>query len=534
MPPPSSPSAADAEEHAVAALLSDPGAYRVAVDKVAVIETHAARVFLAGDEAYKVKKRVRLPFLDFTTLAARHDAIAREFELNRPHAPAIYLGVEPVVRDSAGALRLGGVGDVVDWALRMRRFDQGALLAARADKGPLPAMLCAALAAMAADYHSASPVVSDFDGADAMAPVVQQLTDALGAAVVSAEAQAPQALTARLTEVFAQTAPLLSARSRAGMMRRCHGDLHLGNIALIDGAPVPFDALEFSERLATIDVLYDLAFLLMDLDCRDDRHAANVVLNAYAAAAPIGGEVEGLSCLPLLLACRAGVRSIVALERSRQTDGAEQSVHRASAQRYADAAAQFLSPSKPVLVAVGGLSGTGKSTLAAALAALLGPAPGALHVRSDVERKRMFGVAPTERLGPAQYGPEVTARVYALLVDKARDTLAAGHAVIVDAVYSKPEERAAIEAVAREQGCSFAGLWLTAPQATLMARVEDRRGDASDAGRAVVEQQLAYDVGEMSWTRVDAAGSPSRCRANAKQALLGLGFTLEERERLRR
>lgn len=534
MPPPSGPPRDDAEERAVIALLADAATYPRGVDKVVVIETHAARVFLAGDEAFKVKKRVRLPFLDFTTLEARHAALARELELNRPHAPSIYLGLAPVVRDADGVLRLGGAGDVVDWVLRMRRFDQTALLARRAEKGPLPDSLSTALAAMVASYHRAVPVASGVDGAGVMEPVVQQLATALGEATGNIGPQVAPELAERLGQTFADTAPLLAERGRHGDVRRCHGDLHLGNIVLIDGAPVPFDALEFSERLATIDVLYDLAFLLMDLDGRGDRHAANVVLNAYVSAAPVGHEVAGLACLPLFLACRAGVRAVVALERARQTKGAEQAAHGASAHRYAANAAEFLAPPGPVLVAVGGLSGTGKSTLAAALAALVGPAPGALHVRSDVERKRMFGVAPTERLSPVHYRPEVSARVYAQVLDKARGALATGHAAIVDAVFAKPDERAEIEAVAREQGCRFAGLWLTAPQATLVARVEDRRGDASDADRGVVEQQLAYDLGEMSWAQVDAAGTPSATRDHAKQALRAMGITLEERGRLRR
>jgi aminoglycoside phosphotransferase family enzyme/predicted kinase len=521
------PAAADAaEEREVAAFLGDPATYGVA--RVDVIETHIARVFLAGDEVLKVKKRVRLPFVDFSTLEARHRAAAREIELNQPHAPALYLGLKPITREAGGRLRLDGEGEVVEWAVHMRRFDQEALFARQAEKGPLPDALSKALAAMAARYHRACPVAEGLDGAQVIARVVRQLTAALAAT------PAARPFLDRLAAVLESTAPLLTQRGRKGLIRRCHGDLHLGNIVLIDGAPVPFDALEFSEELATIDVLYDLAFLLMDLDHRGDRHAANVVLNAYAAAAPIGQEIEGLACLPLLLACRAGVRALVAIERSGQLEREDQQEQRQSARRYVDLAAAFLDPPPPVLIAVGGLSGTGKSTLAAGLASLIGPAPGALHLRSDIERKRLFGVAETERLAPEHYRPEVSEETYAQLQDKARRALTAGHAVIVDAVFARGAERAAIEAVARDLGRSFAGLWLAAPAEKLFARVEGRRGDVSDADRAVVNEQLSYDIGEIAWARIDAGGTLSQSLTEAKKALRAAGIGLKERAPPRR
>lgn len=510
----------DIEEREVVAFLSDPATY--GAPRVDVIETHVARVFLAGDEAYKVKKRVRLPFVDFSTLEARHRAAAREIELNQPHAPALYLGLVPITREAGGRLRLGGPGEAVDWAVHMRRFEQEALLAGEAQKGPLPDALSKALAALAVRYHRACPIVEGVDGAQVIARVVRQLTAALSGT------PAARPFLDRLGSAFETAAPLLAQRGRAGLIRRCHGDLHLGNIVLIEGAPVPFDALEFSEELATIDVLYDLAFLLMDLDYRGDRHAANVVLNAYAGAAPAGQEIEGLACLPLFLGCRAGVRAVVAIERSSQLKREDQEEQRQSARAYVDLATAFLAPPPPLLIAVGGLSGTGKSTLAAGLASLVGPAPGALHLRSDIERKRLIGVAETERLAPAHYRPEVSEETYAQLLDKARRALGAGHAAIVDAVFSKAAERAAIEAVARDLGRPFAGLWLAAPAETLFARVEARRGDASDADRAVVDEQLSYDIGEMAWISLDAGGTPSQSLEEAKKALRAAGIRLKE------
>jgi predicted kinase len=290
-------------------------------------------------------------------------------------------------------------------------------------------------------------------------------------------------------------------------------------MVLVDNSPIPFDALEFSEALATIDALYDLAFLLMDLDARGDRQAANVVLNAYVAFEPIGEEIEGLACLPLFLACRAGVRAVVAMARTEQLAVDEQAALRAEIRRNARLADAYLLPPRPVLIAIGGLSGTGKSTLAALLAAHVGPAPGALHVRSDVERKRLFGVPETQRLDRQHYRIGTAQRVYSMIEDKARRVLAAGHAVIVDAVFAKPEERETIEAIARDAGCPFVGLWLAAPPETLIARVEQRRDDASDADRRVVREQFGYDLGAIAWRQVDASGTIAESVEEARRVL---------------
>jgi hypothetical protein len=242
----------------------------------------------------------------------------------------------------------------------------------------------------------------------------------------------------------------------------------------------------------------------------------------------VGGELEGLACLPLFLSCRAGVRAIVALERGAQLQNAARQVEEKSARSLTRLATTYLAPPPPVLTAVGGLSGTGKSTIAAGLSHRLGAAPGAVHLRSDVERKRLFDVAETERLGPEHYGEQVSERVYGVLIDKAQRALAAGHSVVVDAVYAKLEERIAIEAAAGGLGVRFQGLWLEAPRDALMQRVGARQGDASDADRAVVEQQLTYDTGPISWRRVDTRGARADSLSNAEAALRAAGISLTE------
>jgi predicted kinase len=304
-------------------------------------------------------------------------------------------------------------------------------------------------------------------------------------------------------------------------VRRCHGDLHLGNIVLRGGRPLLFDAIEFDEAIATVDTLYDLAFLLMDLDRHGQRPAANVVLNRYLWRDGDDLSLRGLQALPLFLGCRAGIRAMVTAERAaqEQSDAAERD--REHARALLRAALGYLEPVPPRLVAVGGLSGTGKTTLAAALAPELGPAPGAVHVRSDLERKNLFGVDETVRLPARSYTPEASAEVYAILLRKARLALAAGQSVIVDAVYSTPEERATIEALAAELGLPFQGLWLIAGSETLVARVAARRNDASDANPEVVQQQLTWEVGALSpaWRLLDAGGSAEDAHRRAASAL---------------
>lgn len=509
----------DEEAAKLIAFLTNPASFPNRPDTIETIETHAARVILAGDTAYKVKKRVKLPFLDFTTLAARETALARELELNRDQAPGLYRGLTMIGRRADGSLAWQE-GTPTEAVLVMNRFEQDQLLARIAARGPLPREAGRALAAMAARYHRAAPPAIGLSGAR----IMQKTLEDLSASLVEAAPESQKALAAEFRELslseVGRVAGLLEQRSCSGYVRRCHGDLHLGNIVMLDGHVVPFDALEFDENLATIDVLYDLAFLLMDLDVRGDRAAANVVLNTYVGIAPVGEEIEGVAALPLFLATRAAIRGLVALQSALQKPAAQQSDGLiARAISYMTAAIRYLKPVQPALIAIGGLSGTGKSTLAARLAPMLEPAPGALVLRTDVERKQMFDTPETERLPSEHYSEEVSDRVYAVLYEKAERALAAGHSVIFDGVSAKPEERERIKAIASRLGSRFLGLWLEAPLATQIARVEARRDDASDSDAEVVRAQASRDLGPITWIRIDAGQTFDHTFAQAEAAL---------------
>jgi aminoglycoside phosphotransferase family enzyme/predicted kinase len=488
-------------------------------ERVDRVDTHASIIFLAGGRALKLKRAVRYDFLDFSTVARRGEMCAAEYRINRPLAPAIYRGVLPITRNRRGELALGGEGDTVDWVIDMTRFDQEQLFDRLAERQQLPVEWMRPLGTEIARFHSAA-ARQDSDGAAGTAWVIDGNESAFAT-------QSGEVLDAgRCGEVIrlsrswlGRTTPILEQRCRVGRVRECHGDLHLRNIVSLNGTPTLFDAVEFNPRISCIDVLYDLAFLLMDLWHRELRVHANAVWNAYLAETT---DVADLSILPLFLSCRAAVRAKVdAIESRVQRDAARRAQLERAARQYLDLAHDLLRPPPPRVIAVGGLSGSGKSTLARALAADLGAAPGAVVLRSDEIRKQLCGVGPLDRLGTAAYTPEMSQRVYDTILERTRAVIAGGHAAIVDAVSQREQDRDAIERTVVDAGVPFAGLWLDAPETVLVARAGQRRLDASDADAAVIRRQLQQEEGAVRWLRLDAAATPETVLAAAREAIRG-------------
>jgi aminoglycoside phosphotransferase family enzyme/predicted kinase len=476
---------------ALATALESPACYPHPVDRVARLETHISVVLLAGDFAYKLKKPVDLGFLDFRTLSARRDFCEAEVRLNRRTAPGLYLDVVPITGTPA-APRVGGQGAAQEYAVRMRRFPQESLLDHLARAGLLQPAQVEALARNVARFHASAARAKAGSGFATPEVVLDIALDNFRQ-VESGEV--PPGLRVALDEVRGWTlrehraiAPHLARRLAGGFVRECHGDLHLGNLVLLDGAPVPFDCIEFNERLRWIDAMSDVAFATMDLVHHRLPALAARFLDTWVEES---GDHDGLGVLRFYLVYRAMVRATVASIRARQSGkgatDADTRGHLALAKRLSARA-------PPALVLMHGLSGSGKTTVAQALVESLG----AIRLRSDVERKRLHGLAPLARaegeLDEGLYTPGENERTYARLGGLALDVMKAGWPVVVDATFLQSAQREAFRAIAAAAGARFAIADCVAPEATLRQRIAARTAsgrDASDAGLAVLERQLA-------------------------------------------
>lgn len=513
--------ASDTDQQSVIAALHSPETWSAtwpgSPDHVEVIETHAAYILMAGQDVLKVKRAVRLPYLDFSTLEARRRVCEREIQLNAPHAPGLYRGVVAIRRRHNGTFIVGGSdGDVVEWAVRMARFEQDALLANVCDRGALTPVIMKKLADKVLAYHRA--MLPRASAVDRTAEIARSVVQSIQRTAEQSVRVASDAVAIGLEHQLATSAAVRAERTEGGCIRRCHGDLHLSNIVLWHGEPVPFDALEFDEELATIDPLYDLAFLLMDLDRRDRRASANLLLNRYLWRSGDVLDLRGLAALPIFLGLRACVRAMVALDRLALTN-VDRAMTIAHVIETLEHAAAYLRPPSPRFVAIGGLSGTGKTTLAANVAASLGAVPGALHLRTDLERKWLAGVDELERLPDSAYSDRATRATYDRVTARAAAALAAGHSVVVDGVFATQSERLAVAGIANHAHVAFQGIWLDAAADIMKARVSLRRGDASDATADVVERQLAHAPRVTNWTHVDANGPADLVAARARSVL---------------
>jgi uncharacterized protein len=454
------------DQQDVIAFLKDPSSYGEDLGCVEMIETHVSLVFLAGDRAYKLKRAVKYPYLDFSTAERRRAACEAELALNRRTAPALYLEVRSIFRTAAGRLSFSPLGTVLDRVVVMRRFDQALLFDALAKSGGLTVQLMDELADHIAAFHAAAEPCFDRGSAAEMGEIAEIQHHCLVATRQAGfGSEEADTLLDKWRERLAAVAATLDRRRAAGRVRRCHGDLHPRNICLFDGKPTLFDCLEFDDALAIIDVLYDLAFLLMDLEHRRLPQFANRLMNRYLDRS---GEDGGLPALPLFLSLRAGIRAhVTASAAERFSEATAKAEMITEARRYLDLAHRLLRPAPCRLVAIGG----------------------------------------------------VTRQVYDALRRKAATALAAGYSAVIDAVALRPEERSSFAEVAQAAGVPFTGLWLEAPSAKMAERIRARRHDASDASVEVLAEQLRHDPGPMDWLRIDAGGGPADCLDAARVAL---------------
>ncbi|HWI81127.1 AAA family ATPase [Ramlibacter sp.] len=438
-----------------------------------LIATHISWVLLAPQLAYKIKQPVRLPFLDYASLEARRRCCEEEVRLNARLAPSLYLGVSRITGD-AEAPQIDGSGPVLEYAVRMRRFEAGALFSEQLAAGTLAPAQVDRLAALLAGFHQQAPAAlagSGFGTPQARRQVAL-------AALEGAAAPATPVERALLQEWIGQRstalAPLWQARLAAGRVRECHGDLHLDNVVSLDGAVAAFDGIEFDPALRWIDVLDDLAFAVMDFGARGRPDFGWRLLDGWLDAT---GDHAGVPALPFAAVYRALVRAQVEQMRG---------PHRAAmARRYLAAALWWTTPRAPTLTITHGLPGSGKTFQSQRLL----ERSGAIRLRSDVERKRLFGLGMLTRSrehGLDLYTAPVTARTYRHLYATARDLLLAGWPVIVDAAFLRRGERDVARALAEELQVPFAILHCEAPPEVLQQRLLARRDDASEADSSVL------------------------------------------------
>lgn len=496
------------------AFLASPAAFGGA-SPVERVDTHFSVITMAGDRVLKLKRALSNDLLDYGSAEKRRLACEKELKINRRTAPALYRQVLPVTR-SNGGLALDGPGEAVDWVLAMRRFDGDGLFSELARNRRLDAALIDRTSDAIARFHGEAEAAPDHGGIEDMRWVVEGNIEALEAAD-GADDDKIAALAAASRAALSDHGHLMESRRENGRTRRCHGDLHLGNICLFEGEPTLFDAIEFNDRIACCDLLYDLAFLVMDLWARGMHGHANRVLNRYLWRT---ADWQGLPLLPLFLSCRAAVRAKTSFWAREVQEGDEAADRRGEeARAYLDLALQALNRQVPDLLALGGLSGTGKTTLAMALAPERSAIPGALVVRSDVLRKQLAGVPFEERLGKQAYGPESSRAVYRRLEEVAGGALDAGLCAIADAVFLRAAERDAIAGVADHRGLGFRGLWLEAPREVMARRVSERSGDASDADPGVVAFQADQGTEGIGWQRLESGSDVDAVAERARDLL---------------
>lgn len=479
------------------------------------IDTHISHVFLAGDRAYKMKRAIKLDFLDYSTLELRLHYCRREIKANQVFAPSLYLRVVPITMEGDG-LKLNGPGAPVEWLVEMARFDSQAQFDRMAGRGALSISMIEQLADCIAGAHQLSERRPD----QGQVRLLRFFRTYVGKTLLRFHDGGRDIHHARCWVVLikrelARRAAGIEARRRHGFVRRFHGDLHLANICLFNDRPTPFDAIEFNDDIACGDVLYDLAYTIMDLIHFDLRDRANQLLNRYLAHTR---DYGGLRVLPVFLSLRAAIRAMAVAMGPPSDDRV------GTVERLERLAVAFLDKQpKPRLIALGGLSGTGKSTLAAALGPEIAGNVGAVVLRSDLIRKHDYGVLPEQPLSAEAYWPEARERVYVEMMNDARRALRAGLTVILDATFLDEHDRqAAADLAVRITGDAIAGVWLTAPLQILRDRLASRGPDASDATVDVLERQATRDPGHIVWKKVDVSGSVNQSLARVSDTLASI------------
>ncbi|MFM1846546.1 MAG: phosphotransferase domain [Pseudomonadota bacterium] len=465
--------------------LLDPASYGPGVSTVSHIETHISDIFLAGDIVLKIKKEVRLPFLDFSTVTTRRQMCEREIALNRRYAPQLYDGLITIGRAGNG-FNFTGEGEIVEYAVKMRRFRDVDLWSHRAAHALLRDEDFSPFIRRLARFHREAelrPTWGSFE------TVHRSILRNIAEIPADHRVRAFCDVKIRLSALLAAHRNLIEKRKTTSV-RAIHGDLHLGNIAFFQGEAIPFDGIEFSEELGSGDVWSDVAFLTMDLRAHHLPEFSNRVANLYLEESD---DFAGVPLLPVYAAHRALVRAKVHILSG--IDAEDTTV----VDRYLDAAGDIVTPGPLRIIGVGGLSGSGKSTLARSLAKRLD----GIVVRTDVVRKHIVGLRPLDIAPESAYTADISGEVYRGLIERARSAAPRGGVIILDGVHHEEWQRQASERLADELHAPFTGLWCSVSKAVALQRVAARSDDASNAHAGIIERQYAAPPREVRWSVVD-------------------------------
>lgn len=500
------------DQSALIAALSSPAAYGLkSSQKIMVKETNISNVFLTGRKAYKLKRGVKYPYVDYSTPEKRLAACQKELAICERFAPGLCFGIEEVVSDKKGRLFIRSAcsdknAEVVDYLLAMHEFAEDMLFENMVERGDLDRFEMMDTAEKIFDLHQSAEVIMSRNPVDIIRGRIYENNAMIRCFVPDIfDAEDVDELENLQLEALEKNRELLLQRQTEGKIRWCHGDLTLRNLAMWNGQVTPFNPIEFYDDLTQIDTLYDFAFLLVEMESKGQRRLASILFNHYLA---LSADWNGIPVLPLFLSCRAAVNAYVFAQRSSEIkDKHESSLMANRAYEQLVISKRFLMRPKPVLVACGGLSGSGKSRIARESAPFIGNPPGAVIVRDDVLRKNMLNAGLEEHLDTAEYTPELENKVFEQLCAECRRVLVAGRPVVADALFHNEDQRRAIEDLAREMNVDFQGLWVDAPLDVRIERVASRKRNPSDVKTAdELRKQLDVNVGEITWDKIDTSG----------------------------
>ncbi|GAP95071.1 bifunctional aminoglycoside phosphotransferase/ATP-binding protein [Leptolyngbya sp. NIES-2104] len=468
--------------------LLDPALYDHPVKgSIELIQTHVSYVFLTGDYVYKLKKPVNFGFLDYSTLEKRKFYCEEELRLNKRGAAELYLGILPIAQNGETFI-LGGEGELVDYVVKMQQFPQETLLSAMYDRGELTEQHLIDLAKVMAAFHKSAPTndyILSFGEVSQIRQAIDENYDQTVGYIGVAQTQEQFDQTKAYTDqLFAESESLFKSRVEQRFIRECHGDVHLRNICFWNSKILLFDCIEFNEPFRFVDTMFDIAYIIMDFDARNRPDLSNLFLNSYLEQS---GDWEGLQVLPLYNSrqsyVRAKVTSFLLSDPSVPESVKEESKETAS--RYYRLSWEYTKPKQGKIVLMSGLSGSGKSTIAAKLAR----ESGAIQIRSDAVRKHLGGVAPDEKGDASLYSSEMTQKTYDRLLKLGVTLASQGYTVILDAKYDRQALRAPVIEQAQAHGIPVEVLYCEASEEELRDRIAQRQGDISDADLDVLAEQ---------------------------------------------